>query len=240
MISVERTDLFSLPEGLSVKPVKSAFDNFVTQVHGDVGFAKIHADLYPRVVVRHTKTAKNVTLQDLNYQIYLFNLIVVSLVSDFEDFMEVTCRKALLQRHNLFGRFNPSVSWKQIPASGNVDTIWEALADQVLASLTSGKLRTFSGVFNKLGVKFPSPRGKQGKALEELSRRRNVIVHNKNVPDKQYLEIISSPKTYPSGGLAIDISYIEQAGDLLINISRNIIDQLVKKRTLKSSELEVS
>ena len=240
MTSAEISNLSPLPEGMSLQPSKNDLEKFIIQIRGDLHFAKVHATLYPKVVATRTETGKNVTLQDLNYHIYLFNLIVVSLVSNLEDFMEMTCRRALLQRHNLFGQFNPSVSWKQIPASGNIDAIWEALADQVLASLTSGKLHTFSGVFKKLGVKFPGPRSKQGKALEELIRRRNLIVHNRNKPDKQYLEIISSPKTYHSGGLAIDISYIEQAGDLLINISRDIVDQLVKKRTLKSSELEVS
>ncbi len=239
MNAAEISNLLPSLEGTHPKPPKNDLQEFIIQIQGDLHFAKVHAELYPKVVTaERTKIGKNITLQDLNYHLYLFNLIVVSLVSNFEDFMETTCRKALLKRHNLFGQFAPSVSWKQIPASGNVDTIWEALANQVLAILTSGKLRTFATVFKKTGVVLPSSRSKQGKALEELVRRRNVIVHNKNKPDKHYLTIVSSPKTHPSGGLVIDINYIEEACDLLINTSRDIVQQLVNKGTLELSELE--
>lgn len=238
MSDVEASNLSPLPDGTHLKPPKNDLEHFIIQVCGDLRFAKVHVELYPKIITTRTKPDKKITLQDLNFHLYLFNLIVVSLVSNFEGFMETICRKALLQRHNLFGQFDPSVSWKQIPVSGNVDTIWEALADQVLASLESGKLRTFAKVFKQLGVTLPNPSSKQGKALEELIRRRNVIVHNKNKPDKHYLKIVSSPKTYPSGGLAIDINYIEEVCNLLINTSRNIVQQLVKKGTLGQSELE--
>jgi hypothetical protein len=238
MSGAETSDLSSLPEGTHLQPPQNDLGNFVTQVRGDLQFTRVHVGLYPNVISRRTETGKAVTLQDLNYHVFLCRLIVVSLVSTFEAFMEMLCRKALLRRHNLFGQFDPSVSWKQIPESGTVDTLWEALADQVLVRLESGKLRTFAKVFKKLGVTLPSLGSKQGKALEELIRRRNVIVHNKGKPDKHYLEIVSSPKTYPSGALVIDISYVEEACGLLINTSRAIVQQLIKKGTLEPSELE--
>jgi hypothetical protein len=232
---------FPLPEDLSLLTPKSDLDDFITQVRGDLSFAKVHDEVYPRIFypgLTKTGEIKYFTLQDRNYQLFLFNLIMVSLVSSFEGFMQTICRKALLKHHNLFGQFDPSISWKQIPSSGSVDEIWEALADQVLSNLESGKLRTFSSAFKKIGAVLPSRRSKRGKALEELIRRRNVIVHNKNVPDKKYLEIVPHPKTYTSGGLVIDIHYIEEACGLLINTSRDIVKQLVKFGTLEASELE--
>jgi len=241
MNEAETSKEFPLPEGMRLRTPESDLDDFITQVRGNLNFAQVHAEVYPKILYSgRTKTGeiKDVTLRDLNYQLFLFNLITVSLVSSFEDFMQTICRKVLLRRHNFFGQFNPSVSWKQIPSSGNVDIVWEELADQVLANLESGKLRTFAKVFKKIGVVFPSLKSKEGKALEELIRRRNVIVHNKKKPDKKYLEIVPHPKTYTSGVLVINFDYIEEACNLLINTSRDIVQQLVKKGTLEPSELE--
>lgn len=230
-----------IPEEISIGTPKSDLDGFITDVRGNLSFAIYHDKLYretPYPLRTKTGEIKNYTLKDMGFQIFLFNLIVVSFVSSFEGFMQTICRKALLQRHNLFGQFNPSVSWKQIPSSGDIDIIWEALADQALASLESGRLRTFASVFKKIGVVLPSLRSAKGKALEELFRRRNVIVHNKNKPDKKYLEIVPHPRAYTDGCLIIDIDYIGEACNLLINTSRDIVQQLVNKGTLKPSELD--
>ena len=190
--------------------------------------------------MRHTPDGKGITLQQLNYHLYLLRLISVSLVSSFEGFMETICRKVLLRRHNLFGQFDPQRSWKQIPPSGTVDTVWESVADQVLGRLQSGRLRTYASVFRKLDVALPKSGSKEGKALEEIIQRRNVIVHNQGKPDKRYLQIVPSPSTYPSGGLQIDLSYVEGACDLLVKTARSIVERLVNKGTLEAGELIVT
>jgi len=241
MSDAKNRNEFALPEGLSPRAFESELDDFVTQVRGNLHFSRLHIEIYPKTYIpKRAKTGelKKFSLQELGYQFFLFDLIIVALVSNFESFMQTICREALLKHHNLFGQFDPSISWKQIPSSGNVDGIWEALADQVLSSLESGKLRTFASAFKKIGVVLPSRRSKRGKALEEFVRRRNVIVHNKKMPDKRYLEIVPHPRTYPSGALVVNGDYIEEACDLLIKTARDIVKQLVKNGTLDSSELK--
>lgn len=238
MGNADASNQSSLPEGLSFISPKNKLQEFIWQVHGDLQFAQYHVSIYPKVKVSVGKVGKGLTFKELNYDNRLLQLIVVALVSHFEDFMKTICRQALLQRHNLFGQFNPSVSWKQVPKSGSVDALWEAFAEQVLSSLESGKLRTYAQVFKKLGVVLPSRRSRDGKALEELIRRRNVIVHNRSKPDKQYLEIVPSARDYVSGSLPIDINYIEEKCNLLITTSGDIVQQLVNKGVLDSSELE--
>lgn len=215
---------------------KNALENFIIQIQGDLQFAEQHIAIYPNIVIG-TQQGENITCQDLNYDIYLLRLIVVSLVSNFEAFMETICRKALLSRHTLFGQFDPSLSWKQINISRTISALWEVLADQVLSGLQSGKLRTFAKVFKNIGVTIPSDRSKRGKALNELIMRRNMIVHNESKPNKDYLRIVPSPKTYSSGGLVIDIDYVKKACDLLMNTSRDMVHQLVNRKILGSSEI---
>lgn len=227
----------SIAEEVSQLTPKNTLEQFIIQIQGNFNFAATHYSVYPNIHTGHTAKGKIITFLDLNYHLYLFNLIIISLVSNFEAFIEEICRKSLLKRRNLFGQFDPSISWKEIPQTGNVDVLWEKLAEQVLDGLESGRLNTFIRVLKKLGVTVPNQRSKIGRALAELVLRRNLIVHNRNKPDKNYLKVIPSPKTFPSGALVIDIGYVEEACNLLVDTARDIIRQLVKNGTLDSSEL---
>ena len=234
---MEQNDLYNLsPPPAGIAPPKNDLEHFRIQVQGDLNFARQTIEVYSRSVIR-TPKGIDVTLVDLNFHIKLLSLLVVSLVAASEGFIAKVCRRALLHQHNLFGQFDSSISWKDIPASGQVDPIWEALADQALANLESGKLRTFTNVLKKLGVNLPSNGSAKGKVLAELIARRNVIVHSANKPDKAYLSVIKSPQTYPSGGLVIDINYMEQMCNILVDTGEDVIRQLVKKGALGSSEM---
>ena len=178
---------------------------------------------------------KSLTCKDLNYDILLLKLIVVSVVSSFEAFLETVCKTVLIKNHNLFRKFDSILSRKQIPKSGDASADWDQLADALIEKLSYKSLRT--STLQNIGVVLPKKKSGTWISLDEIIERRNVIVHNGGKPDARYRRIIPSPPTYKSGGLVIDIEYVRAMCELLSNISKDIVKQLVENTNLDKSEL---
>ena len=70
--------------------------------------------------------------------------------------------------------------------------------------------------------------------------RRNVIVHSNNFPDRAYLNLVKTPKTYPAGSLFIDLDYLDDVLDALAKCARKVVQQLVDNGTFDPSELDES
>ena len=156
------------------------------------------------------------------------NLVHVSTVASFEAFLEDTCRNALETNHNLLGQFDPSISWKDVPPEGDVDPLWETLINKALSEMQSGRLRTYAKVFKKLGVQDMETGAGSSSALAEVFARRNAIVHNSGKPDARYLTTYEDTKTYPSGGLVIDVDYVDGVSELLVRTAENAWNDLVR------------
>ncbi|MCH8826389.1 MAG: hypothetical protein IIB16_05470, partial [Chloroflexi bacterium] len=188
-------NLNPVPDGITLKKGKTLLGQFIIDIVGDFMFASHNLAMYPRAFVETADSSKPPSFAELNYHVILLRLIVVSIASKYEDFLGEICKRALLNRHNLFGQFDPAISWKDIPEDGDLEQLWDSLADRALRnSLPSGRLSTYASALNKLGVDSLADDDGHDLLLREFIARRNIIVHSNNFPDSAYLSVVKDPK----------------------------------------------
>jgi len=237
----ELHNLNPLPDGISLRKGKTLLGQFIINMVGDFKFASHNLEMYPHAFVATPDSTPSLSFDELNYHVILLRLIVVSIASRYEEFLGEVCKRALVTRHNLFGQFDPHMSWKDIPEDGNTDQLWDKLAERALrGSLESGRFRTFVSALKKIGVESLAEDKDHDLALQEFMARRNVIVHSNNFPDGAYLNLVKTPKTYPAGSLFIGLDYLYDVLDALAKCARKVVQQLVDNGTFDPSELDES
>lgn len=216
---------------------RTILGRFLANIAGDRQFAEYSLWAYERVHVHYPENEVN--LIELNFHIALLRMVAVSIVSKFEGFLEDVCRKAFVNKRTLLRQFDLSVSIRVVGDHSSLDGLWDTLVDRVLRdNLHSGRLSTYSKILNGIGAPLPDIKSDEGRPLNELFERRNIIIHNNGVPDEKYKAFHPNPITYPSGGLIIDLDYIKSASKILHTASLNVVRRLVERDIFDDAELD--
>ncbi|MCP4269692.1 MAG: hypothetical protein GY777_29660 [Candidatus Brocadiaceae bacterium] len=167
----------------------------------------------------------------------MLEMIFSRLVDNFNKYLVDIIEEILLIKPEILSSSEQTISTEEVLKIGDYKSLIHFIIEKRIRSLSNKGLEDIKKWCDNKGIPFDVKQNAQP-TIKEMLATRNIIVHNRCLIDKGYINIVGKTALSEGDKREIEYSYLEKAYDSLTKVVFDTDSIVIKKFGVKSSKVK--
>lgn len=182
-----------------------------------------------------SKPIKRSKIFHKNYSQTMIEMIFSRLVDNFNKYLVDIIEEILLIKPEILSSSEQTISTEEVLKIGDYNNLIHYLIEKKIHSLSNKGLEDIKRWCDNKGIPFDVKQNAVP-TIKEILATRNIIVHNRCLVDKAYINIVGKTAFSEGEKREIKLSYLNKAYDSLTKVVFDTDLMVIKKYGVKSSK----
>ncbi len=182
-----------------------------------------------------SKPIKRSKIFQKNYSQTMIEMIFSRLVDNFNKYLVDIIEEILLIKPEILSSSEQAISTEEVLKIGDYKNLIHYLIEKKIRSLSNKGLEDIKRWCDNKGIPFDVKQNAVP-TIKEMMATRNIIVHNRCLIDKTYINIVGKTAFSEGEKREIKLSYLDKAYDSLTKVVFGTDSMVIKKYGVKSSK----
>lgn len=206
-----------------------------TMIMSDEMMNAIHKSLYLAGEDPGSKPKKRSKIFQRNYSQTMLEMVFSRLVDNFNKYLVDIIEEILLVKPEIMSSSEQTISTEEVLKIGDHKNLIHYLIEKKIHSLSNKGLEDIRKWCDNKGIPFDVKQNAVS-TIKEMMATRNIIVHNRCLIDKGYINIVGKTAFSEGEKREIEYPYLFKAYDSLTKVVFDTDSMVIKKYGVKSSK----